>query len=837
MSVCRRRRQDSRRSKTGSRNMAFDSSSLETTSSDSSCATSTTTMTDRLHATAHAEPDSMRYQLSVNATRATPTHHLDCEPDTTATRLVLAAAESASSPVPNRHAAQSQPRVRPNPPSRLEMPPRDARLNEQQDATATRVRPVLFIQPASPALSSAQGTETDATPSGENENEEERATTLSASPISATATTPFPFPVASTSAVPSQDSAGSTSPPSLSRSNTTPVPSSRPGGGLGDSPQQQKQQQQHSGGGGLAARRAAKLGNKRGLSLVVPTPQRSNSADSSSSLLSPTTPSHLHPTTLATSSTGVDPAASAPTAAQLSFEASETRSLPPSPISLVTFIGTEGAEQPDRTIGRLMLKQQADEMREQMRGGRGMKRRTSIPRLNLAVAATGVPSKTLSSPRGQESSAPSFHSSEVRSKGGGGGGRPAAAVGSAVEYLRRDSSEQFGRSPTTTESEPGAVEEFPYAFGPREILPGIFLGSEQNARDASVLSEWEFGFVLNVAKEVDCPWLDEECEDEEENGVEHQGVSGMNVEVASERDEGEEADEDEREREGTDARKDEASCEETSGGRCDPVEEAVKVDRRKRGAQHHRRTRTHAAIERPKPTPSTHKNSANADAARPVRPPFIRPTASTPNLQSVFRRRSSSPPPPLPVAHVPPKDAVQEKSRSPSSSSSRPKPRTSPLPRAGTDPETNSETQRKTRLTTEGARSNGAVRFPRNRTTGRPALEYLWLKWGHDESDLVEAHKFQSAFDFMDEARARGERVLVHCQCGVSRSATVVIAYCMREAAKALEHGSRDVNELSGCTGMHDTCELPLLLSVSPARMLSRIDVNQIRSSKRRVNG
>ena len=38
---------------------------------------------------------------------------------------------------------------------------------------------------------------------------------------------------------------------------------------------------------------------------------------------------------------------------------------------------------------------------------------------------------------------------------------------------------------------------------------------------------------------------------------------------------------------------------------------------------------------------------------------------------------------------------------------------------------------------------------------------------------------FTEAFNFLEEARAKGVRILVYCRMGASRSASLVIAYCM----------------------------------------------------------
>lgn len=46
----------------------------------------------------------------------------------------------------------------------------------------------------------------------------------------------------------------------------------------------------------------------------------------------------------------------------------------------------------------------------------------------------------------------------------------------------------------------------PYANGPIQIIPGIWLGSQDNARDWSGLLERRITAILNVAKEVTSPF-------------------------------------------------------------------------------------------------------------------------------------------------------------------------------------------------------------------------------------------------------------------------------------------------------------------------------------------
>lgn len=116
------------------------------------------------------------------------------------------------------------------------------------------------------------------------------------------------------------------------------------------------------------------------------------------------------------------------------------------------------------------------------------------------------------------------------------------------------------------------------------------------------------------------------------------------------------------------------------------------------------------------------------------------------------------------------------------------------------------------------SRNSDSSYQPPNLATGRPAMHYLKLQWSHGQQDLVDVG-FNAAMSFTDAALQREEGVLIQyvppypkhlkflflfsCQCGISRSATMVIALVMRAAAEKSPSVPPEVWALQGYQGAY----------------------------------
>jgi len=115
------------------------------------------------------------------------------------------------------------------------------------------------------------------------------------------------------------------------------------------------------------------------------------------------------------------------------------------------------------------------------------------------------------------------------------------------------------------------------------------------------------------------------------------------------------------------------------------------------------------------------------------------------------------------------------------------------------------------------------IYFPAHIPSGRPGLNYLKLPWSHGQPDLVNVG-LPAAFDFVDKSIARGDGVLIQsvfffsspslptthvkyrsfsCQCGISRSGTLIIALVMRAAARCSTAVPSEVWALKGMQGAY----------------------------------
>ncbi|PNS18724.1 hypothetical protein CAC42_5263 [Sphaceloma murrayae] len=66
--------------------------------------------------------------------------------------------------------------------------------------------------------------------------------------------------------------------------------------------------------------------------------------------------------------------------------------------------------------------------------------------------------------------------------------------------------------------------------------------------------------------------------------------------------------------------------------------------------------------------------------------------------------------------------------------------------------------------------------FSKDLTAGEKKPEYIHMPWEHN-TDIVS--DLLRLVEVIDEKVRQRKRILIHCQCGVSRSATLVVAYCM----------------------------------------------------------
>ncbi|CAG2117365.1 unnamed protein product [Medioppia subpectinata] len=101
-------------------------------------------------------------------------------------------------------------------------------------------------------------------------------------------------------------------------------------------------------------------------------------------------------------------------------------------------------------------------------------------------------------------------------------------------------------------------------------------------------------------------------------------------------------------------------------------------------------------------------------------------------------------------------------------------------------------------------------------------VAYHWIKAeDYEEEDLL-TH-FHEAYDIIDAAVTAKTGVLVHCRAGISRSATIVIAYLMRKLQKPYKEVRALVRSRRDCIEPNDGFVDQLLLFES---MAYRLDAN-----------
>lgn len=375
-----------------------------------------------------------------------------------------------------------------------------------------------------------------------------------------------------------------------------------------------------------------------------------------------------------------------------------------------------------------------------------------------------------------------------------------------------------------------------YAAGPIEVLPGLYLGDEHNARDDEMLADFGITTILNVAKETVLPFQsDAGVTDLRQHRPGFTGLRQRPNGLGSNNSSSSRPSMPMRAVSMSVANPEQFYTPVTPYFADDvPTSVTARFDLCEEESDDEQTVDDGDAYLTP--MQQSPVDAQGPEVALPVGP-YLRSISSTPNLQASFPTEVNRPLDGTEVHNL--RATAEEVSRSNFTDDDSPSEVTENSDILGIDGHCSApEAQSSLMLTTEVELAADAITLtiPPSPVSGRlQPIRYVKLPWTHDQTELATpSGGFAQGCAVIADAMGidyygrplldengevvRPSNILVHCQCGVSRSATLVIAFVMQAAALNYPWDAS-----KNLTGMHDCYNLVKELSASISPNISLI--------------
>ncbi|KAG2183670.1 hypothetical protein INT43_006678 [Umbelopsis isabellina] len=278
----------------------------------------------------------------------------------------------------------------------------------------------------------------------------------------------------------------------------------------------------------------------------------------------------------------------------------------------------------------------------------------------------------------------------------------------------------------------------PYRDGPICILPNLYLGDEHNANDAEQLHNLGIGYILNVAKEVDHPnQQDFNSSDISDNDDDEGGATSPSLSISS------------------------------SASSASSIDTLKSFSFGVGGTDYMTSRRSSFNLNIDSPTRLVSPLDDYGEKC-PFSPRGPKPT---PRGLKVLRFRPSA-------SNLSFTSAFKATRQDPTLNRSGPKRYPKRLTRRlSSTHSAELRGRRKRHAINEVAQADDGLQLHQ--------IKYKKLPWTHNHENL--AFELGPALDIIERARTSKRAILVHCQCGVARSASLVIAYVMQAFKVSLD--------------------------------------------------